>query len=498
MPNYNNMAKNLTKRSEDYSKWYNELVVKADLAENSAVRGCMVIKPYGYAIWEKMQAELDRMFKETGHQNAYFPLFVPKSLFEAEEKNAEGFAKECAVVTHYRLQNDPDQPGKLRVDPMAKLEEELVVRPTSEAVIWNTYKGWIQSYRDLPILINQWANVVRWEMRTRLFLRTAEFLWQEGHTAHATKQEALVEAKQMNQVYADFVENFMAIPVIQGTKTESERFAGAEETYCIEALMQDGKALQAGTSHFLGQNFAKAFDVKFMTKEGSQAHVWATSWGVSTRLMGALIMTHSDDQGLVLPPNLAPYQVVIVPIYKSEDQLNAISTVADTIMTSLRAKNISVKYDNRTTQRPGAKFAQYELQGVPLRIAIGPNDLENGTVELARRDTLSKETIDLEVLQSKVTQLIAEIQDALYVKALKFRDQHITLVDDFEAFKATLETKGGFVSAHWDGSEETEQKIKELTKASIRCIPMGASQEEGKCVFSGAPSKHRVLFAKAY
>ena len=498
MPNYNNMAKNLTKRSEDYSKWYNELVVKADLAENSAVRGCMVIKPYGYAIWEKMQAELDRMFKETGHQNAYFPLFVPKSLFEAEEKNAEGFAKECAVVTHYRLQNDPDQPGKLRVDPKAKLEEELVVRPTSEAVIWNTYKGWIQSYRDLPILINQWANVVRWEMRTRLFLRTAEFLWQEGHTAHATKQEALDEAKQMNQVYADFVENFMAIPVIQGTKTESERFAGAEETYCIEALMQDGKALQAGTSHFLGQNFAKAFDVKFMTKEGSQAHVWATSWGVSTRLMGALIMTHSDDQGLVLPPNLAPYHVVIVPIYKSEDQLNAISTVADTIMTSLRAKNISVKYDNSTTQRPGAKFAQYELQGVPLRIAIGPNDLENGTVELARRDTLSKETIDLEELQSKVTQLIAEIQDALYVKALKFRDQHITLVDDFEAFKATLETKGGFVSAHWDGSEETEQKIKELTKASIRCIPMDAWQEEGKCVFSGAPSKQRVLFAKAY
>ena len=498
MPNYNNMAKNLTKRSEDYSKWYNELVVKADLAENSAVRGCMVIKPYGYAIWEKMQAELDRMFKETGHQNAYFPLFVPKSLFEAEEKNAEGFAKECAVVTHYRLQNDPDQTGKLRVDQNAKIKNKKKMRPTSEAVIWNTYKGWIQSYRDLPILINQWANVVRWEMRTRLFLRTAEFLWQEGHTAHATKQEALVEAKQMNQVYADFVENFMAIPVIQGTKTESERFAGAEETYCIEALMQDGKALQAGTSHFLGQNFAKAFDVKFMTKEGSQAHVWATSWGVSTRLMGALIMTHSDDQGLVLPPNLAPYQVVIVPIYKSEDQLNAISTVADTIMTSLRAKNISVKYDNRTTQRPGAKFAQYELQGVPLRIAIGPNDLENGTVELARRDTLSKETIDLEVLQSKVTQLIAEIQDALYVKALKFRDQHITLVDDFEAFKATLETKGGFVSAHWDGSEETEQKIKELTKASIRCIPMDASQEEGKCVFSGAPSKQRVLFAKAY
>ena len=369
------MAKNLTERAEDYSKWYNELVVKADLAENSAVRGCMVIKPYGYAIWEKMQAELDRMFKETGHQNAYFPLFVPKSLFEAEEKNAEGFAKECAVVTHYRLQNDPEHPGKLRVDPKAKLEEELVVRPTSEAVIWNTYKGWIQSYRDLPILINQWANVVRWEMRTRLFLRTAEFLWQEGHTAHATKQEALDEAKQMNQVYADFVQNFMAMPVIQGTKTESERFAGAEETYCIEALMQDGKALQAGTSHFLGQNFAKAFDVKFMTSAGDQDHVWATSWGVSTRLIGALIMTHSDDQGLVLPPNLAPYQVVIVPIYKSEEQLDAISTVAQDIMKTLRSDNISVKYDARTTQRPGAKFAQHELQGVPLRIAIGPKDL---------------------------------------------------------------------------------------------------------------------------
>ncbi len=429
------MPKNLTKRAEDYSKWYNELVVKADLAENSAVRGCMVIKPYGYAIWEKMQAELDRMFKETGHQNAYFPLFVPKSLFEAEEKNAEGFAKECAVVTHYRLQNDPENPGKLRVDPKAKLEEELVVRPTSEAVIWNTYKGWIQSYRDLPILINQWANVVRWEMRTRLFLRTAEFLWQEGHTAHATKQEALDEAKQMNQVYADFVQNFMAIPVIQGTKTESERFAGAEETYCIEALMQDGKALQAGTSHFLGQNFAKAFDVKFMTSAGDQDHVWATSWGVSTRLMGALIMTHSDDQGLVLPPNLAPYQVVIVPIYKSEEQLDAISTVAQDIMNTLRSVNISVKYDDRTTQRPGAKFAQHELQGVPLRIAIGPKDLEKGTVEVARRDTLSKTTYPLDGMSKEIKNLLTEIQQSLYKRAFDFRDTHITEVDSFEDFK---------------------------------------------------------------
>ncbi len=492
------MPKNLTKRAEDYSKWYNELVVKADLAENSAVRGCMVIKPYGYAIWEKMQAELDRMFKETGHQNAYFPLFVPKSLFEAEEKNAEGFAKECAVVTHYRLQNDPENPGKLRVDPKAKLEEELVVRPTSEAVIWNTYKGWIQSYRDLPILINQWANVVRWEMRTRLFLRTAEFLWQEGHTAHATKQEALDEAKQMNQVYADFVQNFMAIPVIQGTKTESERFAGAEETYCIEALMQDGKALQAGTSHFLGQNFAKAFDVKFMTSAGDQDHVWATSWGVSTRLMGALIMTHSDDQGLVLPPNLAPYQVVIVPIYKSEEQLDAISTVAQDIMNTLRSVNISVKYDDRTTQRPGAKFAQHELQGVPLRIAIGPKDLEKGTVEVARRDTLSKTTYPLDGLSKEIKNLLTEIQQSLYKRAFDFRDTHITEVDSFEDFKKVLEDKGGFISAHWDGTAETEQKIKELTKATIRCIPYDSSEEVGACVFSGAASKGRVLFAKAY
>ena len=492
------MSKNLTPRSQDYSKWYNELVVKADLAENSAVRGCMVIKPYGYAIWEKMQAELDRMFKETGHQNAYFPLFVPKSLFEAEEKNAEGFAKECAVVTHYRLQNDPDNLGKLRVDPKAKLEEELVVRPTSEAIIWNTFKGWVQSYRDLPLLINQWANVVRWEMRTRLFLRTAEFLWQEGHTAHATKGEAIEEAKLMNSVYANFAENFMAIPVIQGVKTESERFAGAEETYCIEALMQDGKALQAGTSHFLGQNFAKAFDVKFANSEGKQDYVWATSWGVSTRLMGALIMTHSDDKGLVLPPNLAPYQVVIVPIYKSEEQLAEITTKAEAIMSALRAENISVKYDHRTTQRPGAKFAQHELQGVPLRLAIGPKDLESGTVELARRDTLTKQVVDLDNLTATVKTLITEIQIALFQKALDFRANHITQVDTFDAFKTVLEEKTGFISAHWDGTPETEDKIKELTKATIRCIPIDSKLEDGVCVYSGKPSTQRVLFAKAY
>ena len=492
------MSKNLTSRSEDYSKWYNELVVKADLAENSAVRGCMVIKPYGYAIWEKMQAELDRMFKETGHQNAYFPLFVPKSLFEAEEKNAEGFAKECAVVTHYRLQNDPDNPGKLRVDPKAKLEEELVVRPTSEAIIWNTFKGWVQSYRDLPLLINQWANVVRWEMRTRLFLRTAEFLWQEGHTAHATKTEAVEEAKLMNSVYANFAENFMAIPVIQGVKTESERFAGAEETYCIEALMQDGKALQAGTSHFLGQNFAKAFDVKFANSEGKQDYVWATSWGVSTRLMGALIMTHSDDKGLVLPPNLASYQVVIVPIYRSEEQLAEITTKAEAIMSALRAENISVKYDHRTTQRPGAKFAQHELQGVPLRLAIGPKDLESGTVELARRDTLTKQVVALENLTDTIKALITEIQSGLFQKALDFRADHITKVETFEAFKTVLEEKTGFISAHWDGTAETEDKIKELTKATIRCIPIDSELEDGVCVFSGKPSKQRVLFAKAY
>ena len=492
------MSKKLTSRTEDYSKSYNELVVKADLAENSAVRGCMVIKPYGYAIWEKMQAELDKMFKETGHQNAYFPLFIPKSLFEAEEKNAEGFAKECAIVTHYRLQADPDKPGKLRVDPDAKLEEELIVRPTSEAIIWNTYRNWIQSYRDLPILINQWCNVVRWEMRTRLFLRTAEFLWQEGHTAHATKAEAITEAKLMNNVYATFAENFMAIPVIQGVKTESERFAGADETFCIEALMQDGKALQAGTSHFLGQNFAKAFDVKFANKEGKQDYVWATSWGVSTRLMGALIMTHSDDYGLVLPPSLAPNQVVIVPIYKSDEEFEAVSKVAKEILSGLRAKSITVKFDDRDTQRPGAKFAQHELQGVPLRIAIGPKDLANGTVELARRDTLTKETVSINDLSNKVENLLKEIQDALFQKALNFRDSHITEVNNFEEFKDILENKTGFVSAHWDGTNETEEKIKELTKATIRCIPLEMKEEAGVCVYSGKPSKRRVLFAKAY
>ncbi|MEL0645569.1 proline--tRNA ligase [Olleya sp. Ti.3.14] len=492
------MSKKLTSRAENYSKWYNELVVEADLAENSAVRGCMVIKPYGFAIWEKMQAELDRMFKETGHQNAYFPLFVPKSLFEAEEKNAEGFAKECAVVTHYRLQNDPDNPGKLRVDPNAKLEEELVVRPTSEAIIWNTYKGWIQSYRDLPLLINQWANVVRWEMRTRLFLRTAEFLWQEGHTAHATKAEAITEAELMNNIYATFAENFMAIPVIQGLKTESERFAGADETYCIEALMQDGKALQAGTSHFLGQNFAKAFDVKFTSKEGKQDYVWATSWGVSTRLMGALIMTHSDDHGLVLPPNLAPNQVVIVPIYKTDEQLEAITEVVNGIMKDLRSKNISVKFDDRDTYRPGAKFAQHELQGVPLRIAIGSRDLENGTVELARRDTLTKEVVALDGLIDKVEGLMTEIQDTLFNKAKNYRDNHITEVDTFEEFKKVLEEKGGFISAHWDGTAETEDKIKEITKATIRCMPLEGKIEKGICVLTGRESARRVLFAKAY
>ncbi|MBU2927119.1 proline--tRNA ligase [Winogradskyella psychrotolerans] len=492
------MSKNLTSRAEDYSKWYNELVVKADLAENSAVRGCMVIKPYGYAIWEKMQAELDRMFKETGHQNAYFPLFVPKSLFEAEEKNAEGFAKECAVVTHYRLQNDPDNEGKLRVDPEAKLEEELVVRPTSEAIIWNTYKGWIQSYRDLPILINQWANVVRWEMRTRLFLRTAEFLWQEGHTAHATKAEALAETELMNDVYAEFAQNFMAIPVIKGVKTESERFAGAIETYCIEALMQDGKALQAGTSHFLGQNFAKAFDVKFTNNEGKLDHVWASSWGVSTRLVGALIMTHSDDKGLVLPPNLAPSQVVIVPIFKTDEQFELISEKAESIIKELRALGVSCKFDKRTTHRPGAKFAQHELQGVPLRIAIGPKDLENNTVELARRDTLTKEIVPIDGLASTIKNLLELIQEELFTKALNFRDEHTTEVDDFETFKNVLENKTGFISAHWDGTIETEQKIKEATKATIRCIPSESKKEEGVCVYSGKPSKQRVLFAKAY
>lgn len=492
------MSKNLTTRTEDYSKWYNELVVKADLAENSGVRGCMVIKPYGYAIWEKMQAELDRMFKETGHSNAYFPLFVPKSMFEAEEKNAEGFAKECAIVTHYRLKNDETRPGKLMVDPNAKLEEELIVRPTSEAIIWSTYKTWIQSYRDLPLLINQWANVVRWEMRTRLFLRTAEFLWQEGHTAHATKSEAIEESEKMMNVYAKFVENFMAIPVIKGLKTETERFAGAEETYCIEALMQDGKALQAGTSHFLGQNFAKAFDVKFANQEGKQEYVWGTSWGVSTRLMGALVMTHSDDNGLVLPPNLAPIQVVIVPIYKSEDELNAISTVANDLMEKFKKLNISVKYDHRTTQKPGFKFAEWELKGVPVRIAIGPKDLENGTFEVARRDTLSKEIKSKEGIVDYINDLLIQIQSDLFSRALNYRNEHITEVNSFDEFKEVLENKGGFVSSHWDGTPETEEKIKELTKATIRCIPLDRKEEEGKCVFTGAKSLGRVLFAKAY
>jgi prolyl-tRNA synthetase len=492
------MSKNLTKRAEDYSKWYNELVVKADLAENSGVRGCMVIKPYGYAIWEKMQAELDRMFKETGHSNAYFPLFVPKSMFEAEEKNAEGFAKECAIVTHYRLKNDESRPGKLMVDPNAKLEEELIVRPTSEAIIWSTYKNWVQSYRDLPLLINQWANVVRWEMRTRLFLRTAEFLWQEGHTAHATKQEALEETVQMMNVYADFVENFMAIPVVKGVKTETERFAGADETYCIEALMQDGKALQAGTSHFLGQNFAKAFDVKFANQEGKQEYVWGTSWGVSTRLMGALVMTHSDDNGLVLPPNLAPIQVVIVPIFKSDEELEKISAVANELQAKFRKLGISVKFDNRTTQKPGFKFAEWELKGVPVRIAIGPKDLENGTFEVARRDTLSKEVISAADVTTYISDLLEEIQKSLYTKAFDYRNSHITEVNSFDEFKEVLDGKGGFVSAHWDGTAETEEKIKDLTKATIRCVPLDRKEESGVCVLTGKPSNGRVLFAKAY
>ena len=492
------MSKNLTTRSEDYSKWYNELVVKADLAENSGVRGCMVIKPYGYAIWEKMQAELDKMFKETGHSNAYFPLFVPKSMFEAEEKNAEGFAKECAIVTHYRLKNDPEKPGKLMVDPNAKLEEELIVRPTSEAIIWSTYKNWVQSYRDLPLLINQWANVVRWEMRTRLFLRTAEFLWQEGHTAHATKAEAIEESEKMMHVYADFAENFMAIPVIKGLKTESERFAGAEETYCIEALMQDGKALQAGTSHFLGQNFAKAFDVKFANQEGKQEFVWGTSWGVSTRLMGALVMTHSDDNGLVLPPNLAPIQVVIVPIFKTVEEFDTISLIANELVAQFKKLRISVKFDDRTTQKPGFKFAEWELKGVPVRIAIGPKDLENGTLEVARRDTLSKEVKSKEGIAGYISDLLEQIQSDLFNRALEYRNSHITEVNSFEEFKEVLENKTGFVSAHWDGTPETEEKIKELTKATIRCIPLNRIEEEGRCFFSGGKSSGKVLFAKAY
>jgi prolyl-tRNA synthetase len=491
------MGKNLTSRAEDYSKWYNELVVKADLAENSGVRGCMVIKPYGFAIWEKMQQALDQMFKDTGHENVYFPIFIPKSYLSKEASHVEGFAKECAVVTHYRLKNAEDGSG-IVVDEDAKLEEELIVRPTSETIIWDTYRKWIQSYRDLPLLYNQWANVVRWEMRTRLFLRTAEFLWQEGHTAHATREEALAEAEKMNNVYAEFAESFMAMPVIKGLKSESERFAGAEETYCIEALMQDGKALQAGTSHFLGQNFAKAFDVKYATKEGGQEYVWATSWGVSTRLMGALIMTHSDDHGLVLPPKLAPTQVVVIPIYKGEEQLIELNAHVEGLVKELRSKGISVKYDNRDTHKPGFKFNEYELKGVPLRIAIGPRDLENGTYELARRDTLTKETVAAEGISDLVVNLLDEIQDNLWTKALNHRSENITEVEDYDIFKEVLEQKGGFVSAHWDGTAETEDRIKEETKATIRCIPLDQKIEEGSCIYSGKLSKGRVLFAKAY
>ena len=492
------MSKNLTSRSEDYSKWYNELVVKADLAENSGVRGCMVIKPYGYAIWEKMQAELDKKFKETGHENAYFPLFVPKSMFEAEEKNAEGFAKECAIVTHYRLKTDADRPGKLMVDPDAKLEEELIVRPTSEAIIWSTYKGWIQSYRDLPLKINQWANVVRWEMRTRLFLRTAEFLWQEGHTAHATQEEAIDEAKKMLEVYADFTENYMAMPVIKGVKTANERFAGAEETFCIEALMQDGKALQAGTSHFLGQNFAKAFDVKFSDKDGQLKHVWATSWGVSTRLMGGLIMTHSDDEGLVLPPKLAPIQVVIVPIFNNEEQLNAILDKINPIVTELKKQGVRVKIDDRDTQRPGWKFAEYEFKGVPVRVAVGSKDLENNTLEIARRDEKTKAVVNANEALAYIQNLLIEIQSNLLQKAKNRLQENTHTVDSWEDFEKTINEKGGLVYAHWDGSTETEKLIKEKIGATIRCIPIGNPLQEGKCILTGKVSKQRVLFAKAY
>ncbi len=490
------MAKNLTTRDEDYSKWYNELVIKADLAENSGVRGCMVIKPYGFAIWEMMQAELDRMFKETGHQNAYFPLFIPKSYFSKEASHVDGFAKECAVVTHYRLKTAEN--GGIVVDESAKLEEELIVRPTSETIIWDTYRKWIQSYRDLPLLINQWANVVRWEMRTRLFLRTAEFLWQEGHTAHATKEEAIAESEQMMNVYADFVENHMAVPVVKGLKTESERFAGALQTYCIEALMQDGKALQAGTSHFLGQNFAKAFDVKFANKEGKQEYVWATSWGVSTRLMGALIMTHSDDNGLVLPPKLAPDQVVIVPIYRNDEQFDAVCEVANTLIKELRSCGVRVKFDKRDTHKPGWKFNEYELKGVPLRIAIGPKDIEKGTVEMARRDTLTKEVVETTSVVARVGVLLEEIQNNLFTKAVNYRTAHTTEVSSYDEFKKVLNEKGGFISAHWDGSSATEEQIKKETKATIRCIPLDTDNKQGTCIVTGKVSARKVLFAKAY
>ena len=492
------MSKGLPKRSENYSEWYNELVKRADLAENSAVRGCMVIKPYGYSIWEKMQRALDDMFKETGHSNAYFPLFVPKSMFEAEEKNAEGFAKECAIVTHYRLKNDPDNKGKLIIDPAAKLEEELIVRPTSEAIIWSTYKNWIQSYRDLPLLINQWANVVRWEMRTRVFLRTSEFLWQEGHTAHATSEEAVTETKQMLEVYATFAEEWMSMPVVRGVKSPNERFAGAEDTYCIEALMQDGKALQAGTSHFLGQNFAKAFDVKFQDREGKLDYVWGTSWGVSTRLMGALIMAHSDDEGLVLPPKLAPIQVVIVPIFKKPEDLLAIFDKLSPIIKALKAKGVSVKFDDSDKQSPGFKFAEYELKGVPIRLAIGARDLANETIEIARRDTKTKETVAIEGLEERIEGLLEEIQKNIYEKAFNFRAANTHKADTWEEFVKTLDKEAGFVLAHWDGTPETEEKIKEETRATIRCIPLDAVEEAGTCILTGKPSNKRVVFARAY
>jgi prolyl-tRNA synthetase len=492
------MGKEITSRSQDYSQWYNDLILKSGLADYSAVRGCMVIKPYGYALWENMRDELDKKFKETGHVNAYFPLFVPKSLFEAEEKNAEGFAKECAVVTHYRLKSDPDNKGKLIVDPEAKLEEELVVRPTSEAIIWNTYKGWIQSYRDLPLLINQWANVVRWEMRTRLFLRTAEFLWQEGHTAHATKEEAIIEAEKMLEVYANFAENYMAVPVIKGVKTANERFAGAEDTYCIEALMQDGKALQAGTSHFLGQNFAMAFDVKFTDKNNKLEHVWATSWGVSTRLIGGLVMAHSDDDGLILPPKLAPLQLVIIPIYKGDEEKGLIANKVNELLPQFKALGIRVKFDDNDNARPGWKFAEYEMKGVPLRMAIGVRDLGNNTVEVARRDIKEKTTVSIDGIEFYIQTLLEEIQLHLYNKAKQFRDEHVTIANTWDEFVKLLDEKGGFVSAHWDGTAETEDKIKELTKATIRCIPLNNSLEEGTCILTGKHSTQRVLFARAY
>jgi prolyl-tRNA synthetase len=493
------MGKEITSREQDYSQWYNDLVIRGGLADYSAVRGCMVIKPYGYALWENMRDQLDRMFKETGHQNAYFPLFVPKSLFEAEEKNAEGFAKECAVVTHYRLKADPSAKGKLMVDPEAKLEEELVVRPTSEAIIWSTYKDWIQSYRDLPLLINQWANVVRWEMRTRLFLRTAEFLWQEGHTAHATKEEAIEETEKMLGIYATFAEEFMAMPVISGVKTESERFAGAENTYCIEALMQDGKALQAGTSHFLGQNFAKAFEVKFLNKENQQEYVWATSWGVSTRLIGALVMAHSDDDGLVLPPKIAPLQVVIVPIFgKDADAKARIDAKAKALIAELKSLGISVKYDDSENNRPGWKFAEYELKGVPVRVALGARDLENNVAEIARRDTKEKTSVSLDGLSTYIQNLLDLIQQNIYNRAKQFREERTTNADSWDEFEKLLDQKGGFISAHWDGTAETEESIKEKTKATIRCIPLNNKEEEGRCILTGRPSKQRVLFARAY